>query len=76
MKERKTPPRLLTLSAVCDMLSCSPQTVRRLRKKGLGTKGREGIYPVVFLTDDVRSLRFPIESVNRFLVNRTTSCLA
>ena len=44
--------------------------------KGQGNKGREGIYPVVFLTDDVRSLRFPIESVNRFLVNRSTSCPA
>ncbi len=75
MKQKKAP-HLLTLSAVCDMLSCSPQTVRRLRKKGLGTKGREGIYPVVFLTDDVRSLRFPLESVNRFLVNRSTSCPA
>ena len=75
MKQKKAP-HLLTLSAVCDMLSCSPQTVRRLRKKGLDTKGREGIYPVVFLTDDVRSLRFPIDPVNRFLANRTTSCLA
>jgi hypothetical protein len=38
MKQKKAP-YLLTLSAVCTMLSCSAQTVRRLRKKGLDNQG-------------------------------------
>jgi hypothetical protein len=58
------------------MLSCSAQTVRRLRKQGLDTKGREGIYLVVYLTNASRLLRILIDPVNRFLANRTTSCLA
>ncbi len=73
---KKKPPHLLTAAAVCDMLSCSDQTLRRLRQQGQKTRGREGIYPVVYLTDDSRSLRIPLEVVNQFLVNRSTSCPA
>jgi hypothetical protein len=40
--------------------------------KGQGTKDREGIYPVVSLTDDSRSLRIMIDSVNRFFLSRST----
>jgi hypothetical protein len=44
--------------------------------KGQDTKGREGIYPVVHLTDASRLFRILIDSVNRVLVNRSTSCPA
>jgi hypothetical protein len=44
--------------------------------KGQDTKGREGIYPVVHLTDASRLFRILIDSAKSFLLSRSTSCPA
>jgi len=58
-----------TVDEVAELLGVVPRTVKRFIQRGQQTAGREGIYPVVRLSQTL--LRIPASVVNQFLSSRT-----